>query len=140
MSATRLPTMLTRALRSTLSAATYSSSRLPARTTHPSRTLSTSLRLHNASDTAKVSSAMRRFWKSVSLHSEAEHFEVKLDNRSLRTPDGTLLKVPKENRLLATLIVHEWNEQSKVIKSHALPMVSAAMGEMEFEERETDLV
>lgn len=69
---------------------------------------------------------MRRFWKDVSLHTEHEqgHHEVKLDKRSLRTPEGQLLKVPGENQLLASLIVHEWNEQNKVIKSHALPMVS----------------
>lgn len=67
---------------------------------------------------------MKRFWKVVSLHSEpSSHHEVRLDNRSLRTPEGQLLKVPWSNRLLATLVVHEWNEQSKVIKSHALPMV-----------------
>lgn len=78
----------------------------------------------SASDTAKVSSQMKRFWKTVSLHTEPTHYEVKLDKRSLRTPNGTLLAIPKENRLLASLIVHEWNEQSKLIKSHALPMVS----------------
>lgn len=69
---------------------------------------------------------MKRFWKQVSLHEEPSHFEIKLDKRSLRTPEGTLLTVPRENRLLATLIVHEWNEQSKIIKSHALPMTSLA--------------
>lgn len=79
-----------------------------------------------ASDTSKAAAQMRRFWKDVSLHTEHEqgHHEVKLDKRSLRTPEGQLLKVPGENKLLASLIVHEWNEQNKVIKSHALPMVS----------------
>lgn len=78
----------------------------------------------STSDTAKVSSQMKRFWKTVSLHTQPTHYEVKLDKRSLRTPNGTLLAIPKENRLLASLIVHEWNEQSRLIKSHALPMVS----------------
>ncbi|CAO1626149.1 unnamed protein product [Sympodiomycopsis kandeliae] len=125
-----------RSQRSALSAAsaprviTHQPSRLTARPFTISRNVreaagSTPLRA-SSSDTAKVSSQMRRFWKTVSLHSEDSHFEVKLDNRSLRTPEGTLLKVPKENRLLATLIVHEWNEQSRVIKSHALPMTSLA--------------
>lgn len=69
---------------------------------------------------------MRRFWKSVQLHTEpSSHYEVRLDGRSLRTPGGSLLKVPAENSLLATLVTHEWNEQSKVIKSHALPMVGS---------------
>lgn len=78
------------------------------------------------SDTARASAQMKRFWKSVSLRSLPTHHEVQLDGRSLRTPDGALLAIPVEHELLARLIVHEWNEQTRVIKSHALPLTSLA--------------
>jgi ATP synthase F1 complex assembly factor 2 len=68
---------------------------------------------------------MRRFWKSVSLRSTPTHYEVQLDKaRSLRTPSGSLLAVPLKHPLLARLIVHEWDSQQRLIKSHALPLTS----------------
>jgi ATP synthase F1 complex assembly factor 2 len=52
---------------------------------------------------------------------------VTLDHRNLRTPGGTKLVVPKGQRLLATLIANEWENQDTVLKQHALPLVRRGM-------------
>jgi ATP synthase F1 complex assembly factor 2 len=51
---------------------------------------------------------------------------VNLDHRNLKTPAGTKLVIPKEQRLLALLIANEWENQDKVLKQHALPLTSLA--------------
>ncbi|CAE6432307.1 unnamed protein product [Rhizoctonia solani] len=71
---------------------------------------------------------LKRFWKKVDV---AENhgkclLTVTLDKRALRTPEGAKLEVPSSRRLLATLIAIEWENQEKLIKSHALPMTSIA--------------
>ena len=53
----------------------------------------------------------------------ADSFVVTLDKRPLKTPAGTLLKIPKSKRLLASMIAHEWDNQETLIKPFALPMV-----------------
>ena len=54
----------------------------------------------------------------------ADGFTVTLDKRILKTPKGKSLLIPREKRLVATLIANEWENQEKVLKPHALPMVS----------------
>jgi len=51
---------------------------------------------------------------------------VTLDKRNLKTPSGTKLVIPKERRMMAILIAHEWEIQDEVLKQHALPMVSCS--------------
>ena len=51
-------------------------------------------------------------------------FCVTLDKRPLKTSGGKLLEIPKSKPLLATLIAYEWDNQEKLIKPHALPLVS----------------
>ena len=52
-------------------------------------------------------------------------FAVTLDNRSLKTPVGNKLHLPLNKRILATLVATEWENQDKILKTHALPMASA---------------
>lgn len=49
---------------------------------------------------------------------------VTLDRRALKTPSGNTLLIPHDKRLVAALIANEWENQDKVIKAHALPVVS----------------
>ena len=86
------------------------------------------------SSTARADLTRRRFWKSVALASAplpgagaetASTLVVELDGRPLRTPEGTVLRIPRERVLLASLVAREWSEQEKVMKSWTLPMVSA---------------
>ena len=51
-------------------------------------------------------------------------FAVTLDNRPLKTPSGNKLHLPQNKRILATLVATEWENQDKILKTHALPMVS----------------
>ena len=46
-----------------------------------------------------------------------------LDKRNLKTPSGTRLVIPKNKKVMALLIAHEWQIQDEVLKQHALPMV-----------------
>lgn len=91
-----------------------------------------------------ASVTLNRFWKTVSVTENDGKFfvckikqrdelitklptgilTVTLDGRPLRTPEGAKLEIPKSHRLLAALVATEWENQEKLIKPHALPMVS----------------
>lgn len=82
--------------------------------------------------TTRAEKTYSRFWTNVSLAYEpqtaetTDAFVVQLDRRSLRTPGGSILRVPSERPLLACLIAQEWDEQTQVVKPHSLPMTSLA--------------
>ncbi|RXK41943.1 ATP synthase mitochondrial F1 complex assembly factor 2 [Tremella mesenterica] len=79
------------------------------------------------SQTNRAEITLRRFWKTVNIHSEPNgHYLIALDHRHLKTPAGTKLVIPKERRLLAVLIANEWENQDEVLKQHALPVTSLA--------------
>ena len=67
--------------------------------------------------------SLTRFWKTVNLQERGDALSITLDSRSLKTPAGKPLLLPRSKRLAATLIVTEWENQRDVLKSHALPMV-----------------
>ncbi|KAG8954763.1 ATP synthase complex assembly protein atp12 [Tulasnella sp. 424] len=76
----------------------------------------------------RVEATMKRFWKKVDVEQISvdgqDHLVVKLDKRSLKTPEGNVLTLPVSKRLAASLVAHEWEKQEKLIKPHALPMTS----------------
>ena len=49
---------------------------------------------------------------------------MSLDKRDLKTPGGAKIIIPREKRLMAAMIAHEWDIQDQVLKQHALPMTS----------------
>lgn len=53
------------------------------------------------------------------------NFAVLLDKRTLKTPGGVPLLVPKERLPVALCIADEWENQKSVLKPHTLPMVSS---------------
>jgi len=63
---------------------------------------------------------MKRFYKLVSTHHEAEGWAVHLDGRPVKTPLRTTLLVP--NEALANEIVREWNAQEKTIEPDTMPL------------------
>lgn len=77
-----------------------------------------------------------RFWKNVRVaytskksgnkdaQRVGDHFVVELDQRSLRTPSGAVLRVPADRPLLACLVAQEWDEQQATLRPHSLPMTS----------------
>ncbi|GAA6057457.1 hypothetical protein JCM3770_000771 [Rhodotorula araucariae] len=76
--------------------------------------------------TNQAEKQMRRFWKSVGLEARDDHYAVLLDQRTLKTPGGTQLLVPKERMPVALCIADEWENQTTVLKPHTLPMTSIA--------------
>ena len=46
-----------------------------------------------------------------------------LDGRTLKTPAGNPLTLPKDQMKIALMIAGEWNGQKALLKSHSLPMV-----------------
>ena len=49
-------------------------------------------------------------------------FEVNLDKKKLKTPNGEIFKVPSE--ALALAVALEWNSQDKIIKRNYMHLVS----------------
>ncbi|GAA5837634.1 hypothetical protein JCM9279_006815 [Rhodotorula babjevae] len=78
------------------------------------------------SQTSRAETMMRRFWKSVALEPRDGDYAVLLDKRTLKTPGGTQLLVPKERLPVALCIADEWENQTTVLKPHTLPMTSIA--------------
>lgn len=96
----------------------------------------------DASALNQAERSMRRFWKTVSLarfsetaqakekaqrsatDGQDDHLVVQLDSRSLKTPSGSPLKLPIDRPLLGAMIAREWDEQDRVLRPHALPLVS----------------
>jgi chaperone required for assembly of F1-ATPase len=66
---------------------------------------------------------LKRFWKDVGIEKRGESYAVTLDKRPLKTPSGNALLLPTHKPLVASLIATEWDNQEKMIKPHALPMV-----------------
>ncbi|KAF9533443.1 hypothetical protein CPB83DRAFT_805394 [Crepidotus variabilis] len=75
-------------------------------------------------DTNRAEATQRRFWKTVGIEPRDSSLTVTLDGRSLRTPSGQKLVLPKDKSLAATLIAAEWDHQEILLKPHALPMTS----------------
>ncbi len=71
----------------------------------------------------QVSSSFTHLTESAGLTSLAEGITVTLDQRTLKTPSGNVLVLPHRKHLIAALIAHEWENQEKALKPHALPMV-----------------
>ena len=78
------------------------------------------------SQTSKAERTLRRFWKTVNLESDPKDgsWLIKLDKRTLKTPSGLPLALPKEKLAAALVIAHEWDSQTQLLKPHSLPLVS----------------
>ncbi|GAA6042784.1 hypothetical protein JCM8097_007477 [Rhodosporidiobolus ruineniae] len=87
---------------------------------------------------------MRRFWKTVAVDHQAEgDIAVLLDKRTLKTPDGVPLIVPKDRLPVALCVADEWENQKAVLKQHSLPMtslVARALDGLKDEKLRKDLV
>ena len=66
----------------------------------------------------------RRFYKAVSIALVEGQFVVRLDERSLKTPEGSLLTLPAE--ALAQAVAVEWEAQAPHIDTSAMPLTRLA--------------
>jgi ATP synthase F1 complex assembly factor 2 len=77
-----------------------------------------------AQQTTKASiSKLNKFWKKVSLQSTPQGHYILLDGKSLKTPQGSLLCIPDQKKILAYMIAGEWESQREILKSYSLPLV-----------------
>lgn len=71
----------------------------------------------------------RRFWKEVSTRPADDGWEVRLDDRQLRTPGKQPLILPTQD--LAQAIAAEWQGQEAEILPHTMPLTRAANSALE---------
>ncbi|ORX91500.1 ATP12-domain-containing protein [Basidiobolus meristosporus CBS 931.73] len=92
---------------------------------------------------SKAERTLKRFWKAVTLAELKDGYAVALDGRTLKTPSGQVLTVPKEKKILALLLAAEWESQSVLLKPHSLPLTSLVArsidGLTDEEERKTTI-
>ncbi|ORZ31044.1 hypothetical protein BCR44DRAFT_55773 [Catenaria anguillulae PL171] len=108
------------------------SSPTAARTVRPSwnlllaRSVSTSqVRLDvtpNVTDDKKPQ--LKKFWRAVTLRQDEDGFQVLLDGRVVKTPQGTPLSIPKSQPMIAHLVSAEWESQQKLLRAFSLPLTS----------------
>ncbi|MDP3659028.1 ATP12 family chaperone protein [Phenylobacterium sp.] len=70
----------------------------------------------------------KRFYKQVDVAAGDAGFQVKLDNRSVRTPGGVVLSLP--TRALAEQIAEEWSGQGEIldlVSMHATRLANTAI-------------
>jgi len=66
----------------------------------------------------------KRFWKTVSVAETPDGFEIRLDNRSVKTPSKANLCMP--TRMLAEAVAEEWEAQVENIQPETMPLTRAA--------------
>lgn len=77
-------------------------------------------------ETNKLSRTLERFWEKVDIIvSDAGEYQVQLDGKTIKTPQGFTLTLPEVKKHLAYLIKHEWSNLPDLkIKTHSLPLTS----------------
>lgn len=63
---------------------------------------------------------MKRFYKESNYVQEAEHFLIRLDDRTISTPANNVLLSPSES--LAKAICAEWNAQDETVIPDSMPI------------------
>ncbi|WP_410218812.1 ATP12 family chaperone protein [Paracoccus sp. (in: a-proteobacteria)] len=71
----------------------------------------------------------RRFWTTASTRAAEGGWEVRLDDRKLRTPGKQALVLPTE--ALAEAVAAEWRAQENEILPHTMPLTRAANSAVE---------
>lgn len=64
----------------------------------------------------------KKFYQNVSISQGEGGFEINLDHRKLRTPQGKLFTVPSE--ALAIAVATEWDSQQDTIKMYTMHLVT----------------
>lgn len=76
---------------------------------------------------SKTSPLRKRFWKDVHVKEAPEGYQIFLDSRPVRTPNKSILTIPKSKPNLAYAIAIEWDlltSAQQALKTHNIPMTS----------------
>ena len=80
-----------------------------------------------ASQLSKSSPLKRRFWKEAHVKEFPEGYQIHLDTRPVRTPNKSIITVPKSKPHLAHAVAIEWDlleSAQQALKNHKIPMTS----------------
>ncbi|KAF0312327.1 ATP synthase mitochondrial F1 complex assembly factor 2 [Amphibalanus amphitrite] len=80
--------------------------------------------------------ARRKFYKSVSIAGSDGKWEVNLDHRKLKTPDGRLLQVP--NKELALGVAFEWDSVTEHIQTSQMHLTGLCFTVLDNPHKRTD--
>jgi len=69
--------------------------------------------------------AKKRFYKDVATDAGDDGWVIKLDNRMVRSPAGTLVQLPSPD--LAVAVADEWRAQDEHIDAASMPLFSLAV-------------
>ena len=61
-----------------------------------------------SSETNKLEKGLARFWESVSCEETPHFYKITIDGKTIKTPLGFKLEIPKEKQSLAYLLTNEW--------------------------------
>lgn len=78
-------------------------------------------------ESIRLSTTMTRFWNKVETvaHPETKEWQIQLDSKSIKTPQGFPLTLPPSKKQLAHLVAHEWaNLPYHKIKTSSMPLTS----------------
>ncbi|KAI9150909.1 ATP synthase mitochondrial F1 complex assembly factor 2 [Blastocladiella emersonii ATCC 22665] len=67
---------------------------------------------------------IKKFWRAVTLQENTDDYQVLLDGRTVKSPKGTPLSIPKTHPHLAHLVSAEWESQKNLLKAYSLPLTS----------------
>lgn len=65
---------------------------------------------------------VKRFYEDVTISPYRDGFEVNLGTRKLKSPSGTVLRIPSET--LAQAVALEWDSQKEALKYHTMPVTN----------------
>ncbi|ODV98258.1 hypothetical protein PACTADRAFT_48052 [Pachysolen tannophilus NRRL Y-2460] len=78
-------------------------------------------------ETKRLEKNLSKFWEKVGVEETDHGFEVQLDNKTIKTPLGNPLVLPKSKKTLAHLIAVEWKHLPNLsARSFSLPLTSTA--------------
>lgn len=60
------------------------------------------------SDTERLERGLARFWEKVSCEETPNVYKIMIDGKTIKTPLGFKLEIPKEKQSLAYLLTNEW--------------------------------
>lgn len=83
--------------------------------------------LRGAETAGKSSPLKKRFWKDVHVKEVPQGYQIFLDARPVRTPNKSIITVPKSKPHLAHAIAIEWDlleTAQQALKNHNIPMTS----------------
>ncbi|VEU23072.1 DEKNAAC104185 [Brettanomyces naardenensis] len=92
------------------------------------------------SATNKLEQTLARFWEKVTCEEAADGFKIQLDGKTIKTPLGLELLIPKEKQSLAFLITNEWKSLPNLqVKPYLLPLTSLASRAIDLAKAADDL-